>query len=187
MDYLPISKINTVVFCPRRYYIEMLLADTRTNYHITEGQTLHERSQREGEGIWVWSDELGINGIIDQVKQEQDGWIITEFKKGYLGDHKSDQVQLCALAICYEEQFNVTLPYGYIFYHQTRRRQKVLYTVELREAVETAVSTMRLLAEQTYYPVITDNPNKCRGCSVKEACQPNLTRKRIAKWNPKVG
>jgi hypothetical protein len=28
-DYLLISKINTVVFCPRRYYIEVVLDETQ--------------------------------------------------------------------------------------------------------------------------------------------------------------
>lgn len=185
MDYLPISKINTVVFCSRRYYIEMLLADTLTNHHVTEGQTLHDRTKREGEDVWVWSDVLGLNGIVDQVKQENDTWVITEFKKGYLGDHASDQVQLCAQAICYEELFSVTMSYGYIFYHQTRRRQSVEYTDELRQHVVQAVEQMRSLDQQSHYPPITTNSNKCRGCSVREACQPTLTRKTVPSWNPK--
>ena len=186
MDYLPISKINTVVFCPRRYYIEMILADTLSNHHITDGQTLHERSKREGEDIWVWSDALGINGIIDQIKQEDNEWVITEFKKGYLGDHESDQVQLCAQAISYEEVYRVKLNYGQIFYHKTRRRQTITYSPSLRQKVKDAVAQMRELEKQTQFPPVTSNTNKCKGCSVQEACQPKLSQKIIPRWNPKV-
>ncbi len=184
MEYLPISKINTVVFCPRRYYIEMLLADTLTNHHVTDGQTLHDRAKRTGEGLWVWSDTLGLNGIIDQIKEEEGELILTEFKKGYLGDHESDQVQLCAQAICYEETFDASLKQGFIYYHTTRRRQEVRFTTELRQAVVNAVNTMRAIDNTGTYPPITPNPNKCRGCSVKEACQPSLTREKKPTWKP---
>ncbi len=182
MDYLPISKVNTVVFCPRRYYIEGLLADTVTNYHMTEGSALHDRAKREGEGVWVWSDVLGLSGVIDQVTCENGAWVITEFKKGYLADHKSDQVQLCALAMCFEEVHGVKLTHGYIYYHRTRRRLEVPYTLELRQEVTEAVALMRRLAAQDTYPPVIDNPNKCRGCSVQGSCQPVLARKRLPRW-----
>ena len=184
MDYLPISKINTVVFCPRRYYIEHVLQDTWSNHHMTEGATLHQRTKRNGEGLWVWSDRLGISGIVDQVTREEDNWIITEFKKGYLAEHQSDMVQLCALAICFEEMRGVVLKRGYIYYHRTRRRLNVTYTAELRRQVAQAVSHMRALAEATSYPPVTDKPSKCRGCSVRDACQPKLFLKRLPSWQP---
>lgn len=181
MDYLPISKVNTVVFCPRRYYIEQVLADTVTNYHMLEGSALHDRTARPGEGVWVWSDTLGLNGIIDQLTREGESWVITEFKKGYLADHQSDKVQLCALAMCFEAARGVTLDYGYLYYHQTRRRMRVDFSAELRQQVTEAVAQMRELALATCYPPVTDNPNKCRGCSVRESCQPALQR-RLPGW-----
>jgi CRISPR-associated exonuclease Cas4 len=172
--YLPISKINTVVFCPRRYFIEAILLENKTNHHMTEGSSLHERSKREGEGVTVWSDRLGIMGVIDQVKQDHNSWLITEFKKGYLGEHESDQVQLCALALCFEEMRHVSLEYGFIFYFRTRQRLEVAFTAELRARVEEAVVQMRELAENSTYPPVISNRNKCRGCSVKDMCQPEL-------------
>jgi CRISPR-associated exonuclease Cas4 len=185
-DYLKISKLNTVVFCQRRYFIEEILSDTQSNHHITEGQSIHERTRRQGEGQWVWSDRLEIVGVIDQVQQEDNTWVITEFKKGYLAEHSSDQVQLCALGMCYEERFGETLHYGYIFYHRTRRRLKIDFTAELRHEVEQAVATMRRIALEGVYPPITDNPNKCKGCSVKESCQPELLRSKHVYWQPQT-
>ncbi len=182
MEYLPVSKINTVVFCPRRYYIEHVMSETVTNHHLIEGSSLHERSTRSGEGIWVWSDRLGLSGILDQLTREDGHWVITELKKGYLAEHQSDMVQLCALAICYEESYGETLDYGYIYYERTRRRLKVSFDASLRQSVDEAVEQMRELSAQTHYPPVTENPNKCQGCSVKEACQPGLFRKRRASW-----
>lgn len=182
MEYLPISKINTVVFCPRRYYIESVLRDTAENHHMTEGTTLHQRARRKGEGVWVWSDRLGISGIVDQLTREGERWVITELKKGYLGEHPSDRVQLCALAVCFEEMHDASLEYGFIYYHRTRRRLMVEFALELRQQVDDAVAQMRSLAEATSYPPVTDRPSKCRGCSVREACQPDLSRKRLSAW-----
>jgi CRISPR-associated exonuclease Cas4 len=177
-DYLKISKLNTVVFCPRRYFIEEILNDQKTNHHITEGQILHDRSQRKGQGMWVWSDRLGMVGVIDQMQKEDDTWVISEFKKGYLSEHSSDQVQLCAMAMCYEEQFGESLSYGYIFYHRNNRKLKVEFTAELRQQVEEAVLLMRKIALENTYPPIIENKNKCRGCSVKDICQPELQRQK---------
>ena len=187
MKYLPISKINTVLFCQRRYFIEVLLADTYSNYHMIEGEALHSRSNRPGENIWVWHDDLVIQGIIDQLKIENDEIVISEIKKGYLANHLNDQVQLCAQAICYEEMFSKQLNYGYIYYHKTRRKQKIEFTPELRERVKKAVQTMRKLEKQNSLPPIVENTNKCRGCSVIEACQPTLFKKSKSNltWKPK--
>lgn len=171
--YLLISKVNTVVFCPRRYFIEVVLGEQHANHHIIEGTNLHERSERRGVR-WVWSDRLRLVGIVDQVTTEDGHTVISEFKKGRMGDHASDQVQLCAQAICFEENTGEALEYGYIYYHSTRRKMRVDFTPVLRQAVAEAVTKMHELTASSHYPPVTDNPNKCAGCSVKEACQPKL-------------
>jgi CRISPR-associated exonuclease Cas4 len=183
-DYLPISKLNTVVFCPRRYFIEAILQDNKTNHHMIEGSGLHERTVRDGEGLTVWSDRLGIIGRVDQVKQEGEAWLITEFKKGGLGEHESDQVQLCALAMCFEEMNDKRLEHGFIFYNKTKQRLEVNFDEALRDNVEAAVTTMRELANADKFPPVTTNRNKCRGCSVKEICQPDL---KVSKWAVNFG
>ena len=173
-DYLPISKLNTVVFCPRRYYIEHILSDTVSNHHLVEGSALHERAKREGEGLWVWSDRLGLVGIVDKLSRQAGQTVVTEIKKGWLGEHKSDQVQLCALGMCFEEMRGMRLEYGEVFYHRTRRTLRVDFSAELRAEVEETVAQMRRLNAQPYLPPVLENRSKCRGCSVNEACQPNL-------------
>lgn len=175
--YLPISKLNTVVFCPRRYFIEAVLGDEeRRNVHLIEGDTLHARTRREGENIWVWSDRLGICGIVDQLIQEGGHPVPVEFKKGWLGEHVSDWVQLGAELLCLREMGGTGADHGYLSYHATRRRQRVDLTPELVGLVEAAVAEMRRIAGAGRYPPVTDEPNKCRGCSVRAACQPTLRR-----------
>lgn len=172
-DYLLISKINTVVFCQRRYFIEVVLSEHMNNYHLIDGTALHERTKREGES-WVWNDRLGIVGIADQIKREDGVLVPYEFKKGFLGKHSSDQVQLCALAMCIEERMGEQLEHGYIYYHKNRRRIEVDFDLALRGEVEEAIQTMRRLNDSQVYPAVTSTKSKCKGCSVYEACQPTL-------------
>ena len=176
MDYLPISKVNTVVFCPRRYFIEVVLNEQIKNHHLIEGDALHERATREGAGLWVWSDRLGLIGVVDQLTQEGGEAVVTEFKKGALGEHHSDAAQLCALAMCVEEMRGQRLHYGYVFYHATRRKRRVDFSEALRAEVEAAVARMGELNVQRTLPPVTNNRSKCRGCSVRDACQPGLRR-----------
>lgn len=71
MEYLPLSKVNTVVYCPRRFYLEYVLGEAHANHHLIEGHYLHERAYTEpGEesGLWVWSDRLGLLGVVDRLE-----------------------------------------------------------------------------------------------------------------------
>ncbi|MEZ4633355.1 MAG: CRISPR-associated protein Cas4 [Deinococcales bacterium] len=175
-DYLLISKINTVVFCPRRYFIEVVLAESMINFHLIEGQGLHERSKREGES-WVWSDTLGLVGIVDKVTRQAGKLVPHEFKKGRLDDHENNQVQLCALAVCLEERHGERIDEGIIYYHSSRRQMPVVFDEALRQRLFEAIDTMRQLNHSKRYPDITSNPHKCQGCSVQATCQPQLQRK----------
>lgn len=176
MQQLPISKINTVVFCPRRYYIEHVLSESQTNQHLIEGEFLHDRAKRPGQDVWVYSDQLGLVGILDQLSREGDPWVPTELKKGKMGHHQSDRVQLCAQAMCLEEMGYPAILYGYVYYHASRRKARVEFDEALRQEVIEAIQQMRILNAQDHLPPITDNPQKCRGCSVHDICQPELFR-----------
>ncbi len=41
LEYLPLSKVNTVVYCARRFYLEYVLGEVHTNHHLIGGQYLH--------------------------------------------------------------------------------------------------------------------------------------------------
>ena len=108
--------------------------------------------------------------------EEGGATVITVFKKGWLGKHQSNAAQLCALAMCVEKMCGIALSYGYVFYHATRRKRRVDFSERLRVKVEEAVTRMRELNGQNTLPPVLDNRSKCRGCSVRDACQPGLRR-----------
>lgn len=43
-DYLPISYINALAYCARRFYYEYVQAEMLLNEHVSEGRILHART-----------------------------------------------------------------------------------------------------------------------------------------------
>jgi CRISPR-associated exonuclease Cas4 len=88
-----------------------------------------------------------------------------------MAQHLNDHFQLCAAALCLEERTGKAISYGEIFYHANRRRQKVMFTPQLREATEEAIRAAHA-AVFASIPAPIDNAKKCRDCSLQNICLP---------------
>src|SRR5918912_1007923 len=141
-DFIPISMLNALAYCPRRFAYEYIQGEMLVNEHVVEGQTLHASVDAGGrtwleQGVqerklYVWSAKLGIAGIVDLLEW-RDGLVRPiEYKRGKVGRWRNDQVQVCAQALCLEEMFGVAIPEGYLFSFATRRRETVAFDAELR-------------------------------------------------------
>lgn len=177
--YLPLSKVNTVVFCPRRFYLEHVLGEVHRNHHVIEGHHLHTRAYTErGErsGVWVWSDRLGLVGVVDRIEYAGGEPVLVEYKKGraFAQANHSDAVQLAAQALCLAESRGERARRGAVYYHASRTRRGVALTPELLGQAEAAVAQMRQLLHSPRPPGVAVPPSKCAGCSTREACQPEL-------------
>lgn len=187
-DYLPLAYLNAFEYCPRRFYWEYVLGEMADNEHIIIGRHLHRNIDQEGtiqedetlihKQQWVWSDRLQIKGIIDAVEETAGNLAPIEYKKGKMANHLNDHFQLCAAAICLEENTGKTIPYGEIFYHQNRRRQVVEFTDNLRFITEQAITKAHQIVHQKM-PLPIDNHQKCRDCSLKNICLPKEVKKLI--------
>lgn len=187
MDYLPVSKVNTVVYCRRRFYLEYVLGEVHANHHVVEGHYLHERAYTEPDevsGLWVWSDRLGLVGVVDRLEWRGGEVCPVEYKLGPAGEEAwiSDAVQLTAQALCLQESRGIEASRGFVYYHKTRVRREVVFTPELTAQVEEAVAEMRRLLRKPMPPGVEVPQSKCEGCSVKAACQPELWRRRVMSW-----
>jgi CRISPR-associated exonuclease Cas4 len=179
--YLPLAYLNAWEYCPRRFYLEYELGEMEDNEHIIIGRHLHRNIDEEGtiqEGDtlihkqqWVWSDRLLVSGIIDAVEEKAGQLIPLEYKKGKMANHLNDHFQLCAAALCLEERLKCPIPYGEIFYHANRRRQKVHFTAQLRQATEEAIASA-IMATTKPMPRPIDHSKKCQACSLKGICLP---------------
>lgn len=180
-DYIPLSYLNALEYCPRRYYWEYVLGEMFENEHIIRGKHLHETINQEstiqsGNTLihrqqWVWNHDLKIYGIIDAVEEKKGQYIPLEYKKGRMAKHLNDHYQLCAAALCLENTLGVNIAYGEIFYHSNHARQKVEFTPELREGTNNIITLAHRLVNEKIPPPI-DNRKKCHDCSLKNFCLP---------------
>lgn len=197
---LPLSGIQHFAFCRRQWaliHIENLWAE---NVRTVEGNILHERAhddqftESRGDvlilrGLRIASEKLGLSGTCDVVEFHQhpqgvalygrEGrWLPypVEYKRGKPKEDDCDQLQLCAQAMCLEEIFVCDIPEGSLYYGETRRRQRVSFTPELRERVESMAAEMRAYYDRRHTP--SAKPSKaCNACSLKDLCLPKLTKR----------
>lgn len=101
-----------------------------------------------------------------------------EYKRGKPKEHDADRLQLCAQAMCLEEMLACSIPRGFLYYGEPRRREAVELSGELRGQVEAYLSEMHRLAKRGYTPVVKPSA-ACRACSLRELCLP---RRGIARW-----
>ena len=99
-----------------------------------------------------------------------------EYKRGKPKRDHTDEVQLCAQALCLEEMLEVHIPRGALFYGKTRKRTEVEFTQELREETEDAARRLHRLIESESTPAATYE-KKCGKCSLIELCQPKAIAK----------
>ena len=76
-----------------------------------------------------------------------------------------------------EEMLVCGIPAGALYYIETRRREVVPFTEELRRKTEDTAAEMNRYFARGYTPKV--KPGKhCNACSLKELCLPQLLRSR---------
>src|SRR5437660_4057557 len=159
IDMLPISSLNALEYCPRKFYYQFVQGEMLVNEYVLEGTLAHQRVHQAGthamaEGgmqttrLYLYSEALHLAGFADVVEERAGVFVPVEYKHGHQGQWLNDQIQLCAQALCLEERQpdKPPIPYGYIFYVSSRRRMKVLFTPELRLKTQAAIALAFLVA-----------------------------------------
>lgn len=198
-DFLMISGIQHFKFCRRQWALIHIEQQWAENQHTVIGELMHKkvhdpylREKRKGiiiaRALPVSSRKMGISGECDVVEFHkcEDGVKLyghrglysiypVEYKKGKPKITDEDRLQLAAQAMCLEEMFCTEIPKGAIFYGDTRRRESVEITKELKEEIQSMFQEMHEYYRRKYTPKVK-NSKKCRSCSLKEICLPKLGR-----------
>ena len=164
-----------------------------------EGHYMHERVHDDGfteargsvllsRGMPVRSQELRITGVCDMVELYKDEGGVTiqgrngrwrlypvEYKLGQPDLQGADALQLCAQAMCLEEMFSTTISEGALYYGETRRRENITFSQELRDEVKEIFQEMHQYYERGYTPKVKKS-KACNSCSLKEICLPKLEK-----------
>ena len=196
---IPLSALQHYLYCPRQCVLIHLERAWTENAHTAAGRLLHQRAdtpgveQRHGirtvTAMPLQHRALGIAGVADVVEwHEADGgaWrpLPVEYKKGRPKQHRADEVQLCAQALCLEDMLGQPVPEGALFYGQTRRRQSVAFDTALRELTLQTIADTRALLTSGQTPPARYQASRCAACSLLDDCQPRWSERRchVAQW-----
>lgn len=196
-NYLMISEIQHFKFCRRQWALIHIEQQWAENVHTAIGEIMHRRAhdpelreKRKGlivaRALPVSSREMGVSGECDVVEfhLSENGIQLhghrglysiypIEYKKGKPKLTEEDRLQLAAQAMCLEEMFSVRVPAGAVFYGETRRREQVEITEELRQEVRNCFREMHEYFDRQYTPKVKYG-KACNACSLKDLCLPKL-------------
>lgn len=198
-DWLQLSGIQHFEFCRRQWALAYIELQWQENVRTVEGKLMHERAHDVSNGekrgdiiisraMPVHSREMGVSGECDIVefhKSEQgisivgrDGLfevIPIEYKRGEPKKDDIDLLQLTAQAMCLEEMLCCSIPYGYLYYGETRRRKKFVFDEEIRIKTRNIFLEMHKYYDRRYTPK-AKRTKSCNACSLKDICLPMLGR-----------
>ncbi len=203
-ELLPLSGIQHFLFCRRQWALIHVERQWQENALTAEGRIMHQRADdpfftetRNGvitaRSVPIASYRLGLVGVCDVVEftESPEGVNLpgragqryvpapVEYKRGKEKRDHCDEAQLCAQAICLEEMLAVPIPYGFLYYGETRHRVAVELSAELRGLVYDMTDEMHAYFQRGYTPRV--KPSKaCRSCSLADICLPALQAKVIA-------
>lgn len=197
-DLLPISGLQHLAFCERRWALIHLERQWEENRFTAEGELLHEKAHSGGvesrpdalirRTVPLRSFRLGLSGQADIVEflpcdpgepgiampRRKGLWrpYLVEYKRSR-GRHGGDpyRVQVCAQAMCLEEMLGVSIAAGAIFDGLTRRRVEIVFAPSLRLEVERLAARAHEIrqSQKTPEPAYA---RKCEPCSMKPVCLP---------------
>ena len=199
-EYLPLSGLQHFVMCKRQWALIHIERQWHENLLTAEGRIQHEiahdedRSESRGNvlithGMRVASNALRLQGSCDVVEFHRDAsginisgregrWRVfpIEYKHGEPGvGTTADTIQLCCQAMCLEEMLLCDVPSGCIFYHETRRREKISMDSALREQALAMAKQMNEYFKRGYTPRVKQHAG-CNRCSLKEICLPKIQK-----------
>lgn len=196
-EYLMISGIQHFTFCRRQWALIHNEQQWADNTHTVVGELMHKKAHDPDltekrkdvlitRALPVSSKVLGISGECDVVEfHRQDegvklhghrgfyGIYPIEYKKGSPKQSEEDVLQLTAQVLCLEEMFSTEIPEGALFYGETRRRETIAITEELRQRVKSMAEEMHQYYNRKYTPKVKYGKH-CNACSLKEICMPKL-------------
>ncbi len=192
-DLVMISALQHLLFCPRQCALIHVEQQWVENRYTAEGRILHERVHKYGKesrkmmrtefDTPIRSMQLGLIGRADIVEFHRDDegtniWtpFPVEYKRGRPKKDRSDQVQLCAQAICLEEMLGVEVAEGALYYGKKHKRTNIIFDDNLREITRQTACALHLLCRNGLTPP-PEYSKKCESCSFIDFCMPKLLNK----------
>jgi CRISPR-associated exonuclease Cas4 len=197
-DYLLISGIQHFVFCRRQWALIHIENQWAENMHTVAGHLMHTNAHNPSltekrrdliitREMPIFSHKMGARGMCDVVEFHRDDQGVSlfrregswqpcpvEYKSGKPKTHDADKLQLCAQALCLEEMLLCPpILNGYLFYGETKHREAVPLTDDLRNTVCRMFTEMHDYFDRRHTPRVKST-KACTSCSMKDICLPKM-------------
>jgi len=199
-DFFQLSALQHYLFCPRQCALAYMELNWFENELTVLGHLLHKKAHEEtyekrgdlirARGLRLSSARLGLSGQTDIVEfhrcsKREHGITLpghrgkwrpypVEYKLGKPKADHSDEVQLCAQAICLEEMLDTEIAEGAIFYGKKKRRVEVTFNSSLRGLTENTARKIHDMLATARTPAAIYS-KKCKSCSLLNICMPKKT------------
>ncbi len=192
---IALSALQHWAYCPRQCGLIHLDQTFEDNLQTQQGQAVHalvdkptievRKGVRVEHALPLWNDELGLIGKADVVEFESDGAPYpVEYKHGSRNKAADiaacDDLQLAAQALCLEYMTGGVVMEGALYYASSRRRRIVSITEPLRAQVAETTDAIRRMLSSGTLPPPTQDVRRCKGCSLRERCQPEPLARLVA-------
>jgi CRISPR-associated protein Cas1 len=195
LNPIPLSMLNALVYCPRRFYLEHVEGVFVRNAEVEDGRIKHKRVDRKEKAgktfkennafrtrsVFLSSQAYGICGVIDLVEEVEGVVYPVEYKRGDMPKDDSgnplawenDKVQLCAQAFLLEENLNKRIEKGFLYYMGSKEKVEIPIDQGIRERTNYFVGKAKeLTVPNTIIPHPLEDDNRCHSCSLRPVCLP---------------
>lgn len=191
---IPVRRLHNYVYCPRLMYFQFVENVFVPNADVVEGKGIHQRvdkpdvipeypleedtGRKSIRSLALSDSDLGIHGVLDLLREEEEGWRVFDYKRGsplrtsaqMLQPREADAVQLCAYVMLAEKN-GWRISGGSIYYAETKQIVEVDCSDTLRETVRRTIQEVRsAIARPTPEPLYGDV--RCLYCSLYPVCLP---------------
>ncbi len=186
-DYIMLSALQHVQFCPRQCYLIHAEQIWQENSSTAAGRVMHERVDRRGtefarpgvrlaRALPLRCEALGLVGRADLVEFDDNAGTIhpVEYKLGQPKENDCDLIQLCAQGMSLEEMLGRPVDTGAVYYGKIRRRLKVELTAELKQKTREVAAYAHSILGGSAPPAPLLKKSLCKKCSLEERCLPQL-------------
>jgi len=184
---LTVTDLRQWIYCPRVVHYHYYPPAKRVvTFKMNEGREEHTRTTelehrrtlaayglKDGErhfAVRLSSERLGLRGILDMAIVRPDEVIPVEYKSAEGPAAKNHRYQLAAHALLLEEQWQLPVRRGFIYWIPRRAAQEIRITAQLRRDVPKALDTIRPMLRAGLLPEPTDRPGRCVDCEFRRFC-----------------
>ncbi|MBS7248621.1 MAG: CRISPR-associated protein Cas4 [Candidatus Freyarchaeota archaeon] len=172
--------VRQYAYCKRKVYFRYVLrARVKPTVKMERGREEHlkleSRRKRSGGAyfsMYLFSERLGLAGVVDYLKYEGGEVIPVEVKFGrWERVYSGHYLQLAAHALLLEEHFGLDVVRGVIEYPDGEVVREVKITEKVKLKVIEVLSRIRRIVLEEEVPPPSLNASKCEGCEAYRVCR----------------